>query len=284
MEADLLMINRDRQKAFAYMLPDRLLFREKGLIPIGAAVEGCPVGVCLVLLNGDRTASLEWIYVLEDYRRQGIGRAMLENYMDFALERGFEVLNLCVDPPDPEDFLRQSQPFFESMGFFLSSRRGNYQLTMEEIAGNKKLRALKPSKTGVERLAAYARMGESELKEFLKEKRIPLSALNNPQLCREASFACRSSTGEIEACLLTSKKGRGMGIDLLVTSGGRETAILSLLAAVFQYAMRNKENIDNVYVSALNPRIKSFLYYFFGKDFKQDWECIYGVNFLGDRG
>ena len=280
MRADILVINDKNRKFFEPYIPDATILNEKRLIPMGAAVEGCPVGVCLISLDEDDIAELRWIYVVKEYRRQGIARAMFDEYTAFAQKKGLLSLVLSYDPVNSVEFEKEGLQFLENMGFFVSRHTCNHAISIETIMANKRLATLNVRSTKVNCVSEMETRDRAELKEFLRARGFSSDILDNREICLEASFVNRGGAGTIESCLLSSKRGRALGLDILISDGGAEASILSLIKYLYLYIGQHESKVDRLYLTAMNPKIESLLVYIFGNEIEKGWEYYYGATFI----
>jgi len=277
----LCVITDELSKVFSHMVSDNRLLTENRMIKIGAFIGNEPVGVCFISINQDDRSVLEWIYVAKDFRRQGVASSMLDEYIRFAQKRNMNTLEMCFEPLDYEDFVNEGAAFLEHMGFLLCKSQGNYSVDYNNLMSNRKLSALKIPAVKLSTLDDYLEQKSHvfEMKRFLNDKDIPESVLEE-KMCKEASYVITGNNKNITSILLSSRKGSGMGLDLIVSSSGAENDILAMLKSLYEYIKSANGKISKLYFCALNPKVNSLIGYFFGKEFESAWQRVYGAMYI----
>ncbi|MBQ9552112.1 MAG: GNAT family N-acetyltransferase [Clostridia bacterium] len=80
--------------------------------------DGELIGLCSFTLNGNayqtrkRQIFLDAMFVLPQYRRQGVAKALFESLQSFAQKESYEKIDLAV-----WSFNREAQRFYEALGF-----------------------------------------------------------------------------------------------------------------------------------------------------------------------
>lgn len=96
-------------------LEDNIAQLEEFTAPCGlfiAKVDGQSVGCAGFRQNNQRTAEIKRMYVKPEYRRQGIGRALLQAVISEATKLGYSKIRL-----DTAIFAKEAQKLYRSFGF-----------------------------------------------------------------------------------------------------------------------------------------------------------------------
>ena len=95
-------------------------FERNNLLACLAESDGKPVGFCLAWVVGGDCELLS-LAVLEEHRRSGIGRELLQRAIDFARSKGASQMVLEVNIRN-----EAAQRMYLQEGFFIQSRRKDY--------------------------------------------------------------------------------------------------------------------------------------------------------------
>lgn len=88
-------------------------------LPFFVAIdESKPIGFISIKENNKYTAEIYVMGVLSDYHKQGIGRALFNNALQWAKEEGYEFLQVkTLDESHPDVYYSGTRRFYQSIGF-----------------------------------------------------------------------------------------------------------------------------------------------------------------------
>ena len=95
---------QDMEKIDSFMPP-------KGILLI-AFVDGSPAGCACTRTIGQGVAELKRMYVRPEFRKQGIGKALIENTIQTMRSQGYTILRL-----DSAGFMQDAHSLYHSFGF-----------------------------------------------------------------------------------------------------------------------------------------------------------------------
>jgi GNAT superfamily N-acetyltransferase len=93
--------------------------KESADMPFLAAFDGGkPVGFIVIKENNPYTAEIYVMGILTAYHRLGIGRALVQEALEWAKERSFELLEVkTLDESHPDIYYARTRQFYRAMGF-----------------------------------------------------------------------------------------------------------------------------------------------------------------------
>jgi len=107
-EAILSVINISNREAYRDIIPQEH-FREPVLIPEELSklmeeltfyvykVEGDAIGVAALRVGGEGTGRVDWVYVLPEHQRRGVGTSLMNHIEDEAVGMGLRKLTLAAN-------------------------------------------------------------------------------------------------------------------------------------------------------------------------------------------
>lgn len=88
-------------------------------LPFFAAIEESnPLGFISIKENNEYTAEIYVMGVLPDYHKQGVGKALFNKTLRWAIEKGYEFLQVkTLHESHPDIYYAGTRKFYLSMGF-----------------------------------------------------------------------------------------------------------------------------------------------------------------------
>ena len=211
--------------AFQYLMPG-IVLNDSSLF-VGAIEDEKAVGAAV--LSGDsKLITLEYIYVLQDYRKKGIGTALVTESA-----KAMEAKHIAACFSDDEKSL---PGFFESLGFLMSDDAESYSVPVKFLLESEHIKKMLSSKrpAGVKSVAELRNAEKQLLFNKLSEERgesILFDAEFDPQL----SFVTISpDSKEITSYILCEKMENVITIMFLRNYSGNAAELMILFAALAQ--------------------------------------------------
>lgn len=216
-------ITAKNQGAFMHLLPDESIVTGQGRYSIGAVTGRKPCGVVSFGL-GDVTAEIDWLYVSEDARRQGIGRLLLD-----GVRNAIDKTDLMGVSVNYEDGNPELDAFFEALGYGVFGGEPYYSLTLEDILDSSEAKKAMGVKAIVD-IMPVSGMTRAQRNQFCtfvaKHMGDELLSLNY-----SADYSlCAWKKDKVLGCLIASKVDESMiQLDLLITAGDSGLSSIYLL-------------------------------------------------------
>ncbi len=243
-------IDQDNQEAF---LP--LLFGNKignGKLLIGAVEDEKPVGA-LVLSRSESAAYIDHIFVREDYRRRGIGTALINETEKVIAFNCFRTSFL--------DSNEELMYFFESLGFSFNGETEYYSIYAKDFSKSKFIRQLLSHDVNKAVISMEGMTNEQRngLFNLMKEKGEE-DLLASDSLSKDLSFVSFDpSDNDPKAVLLCDKNDDDITITLLENYTEDNLHVPKLITA-FSLAVKEQGLLDcNIDFVTINDSIRDFV-------------------------
>ncbi|MBQ7507427.1 MAG: GNAT family N-acetyltransferase, partial [Lachnospiraceae bacterium] len=127
-------IGSENEAAFRHLMPGMDIRDYR--VAVGAIEEGHAAGVALYN-DLDEALMLDYIFVAEEYRRRGIGTALIEEFLEEIKDFGAAALH--VNYPEKEKALHS---FFSSLDFLLYRDGDSYRISLKKLLKSDRLNHL----------------------------------------------------------------------------------------------------------------------------------------------
>lgn len=205
-------ITAKNQRAFMHLLPDESIVTEQGRYSIGVVKDNKPCGVVSFGL-GAVVADIEWLYVSEDSRRQGVGRLLLD-----GVRGAIDKTNLMGLSASYEDGQPELDAFFEALGYGVFGGESYYSLALKDIMASPAAKKAMDVKVTVDimHVSSMTRLQRNQFYTFLnKHVGDEIRSLNYSD---EYSL-CAWKKDELLGCLIAFKVDESIvQLDLLITA------------------------------------------------------------------
>ncbi len=191
-------------------------------VAIGAIENGKAAGVALYNDLGD-AIMLDYIFVLPEMRRKGIGTALVESFLDEIGDTCATALH--VNYPEKSEELHG---FFSSRGFRIFRDGHSWRVPIKALYDSEGLRRLMktPAKSRVVKVNDLVGRERNILRALLEDEELDPGILSDGSLADELSFvAIDDATGAPEAVMLCEKNGETITV-LYLANFSQETARL----------------------------------------------------------
>lgn len=259
---DTIRITNDNMHYFDLILTadaiDAISQYENEIYALGAVIDGLPVGTGVVRFKDDE-ARLISLYVVEEYRKQGIGTEICS-----------QLLNTVMSVPDITSFNASYTEkegeeaftgFFESLYFDIEKVGVDYTITVMDTINAPELQKIKVTDS---RAIPYNKLTSKEKNLLLNEETDLTEYIKNGQLREDLSFVILDDKGtKIRCCLIFAEVDNE-----LVVAWANTTDAVSLLAKIILSSflqIEAKEPLGKViHLPAINEKSDKLLHNLFG--------------------
>jgi GNAT superfamily N-acetyltransferase len=246
-------IGNENAAAFQKLLPELSL--SDYTVAIGAIEDGHAAGVALYNVLADALI-LDYIFVAEEYRRRGIGEALVLDFLEEIQDSGAAALH--VNYPEKEKDLHA---FFLALDFLLFRDGTAYRLRVERLLQSKPLAKLLKV-PGTHTVIPVSRLKEVDrqvLKTAMIGQNLDETALDDRSLTPALSLASMDEKGMPAACILVQKVKHEIAVIYLVNFSPNPMQLVDLLRA-FKAAIMDIAQIDDEFVFVtMDDRMKLFV-------------------------
>ncbi|MCR5746334.1 MAG: GNAT family N-acetyltransferase [Lachnospiraceae bacterium] len=262
-------IVKENAKAFEPLLAGLKLSDHS--FKIGAVEDGIAVGVCLFNYFDD-ALMLEYIYVLDEYRRRGIATSLITGFLKVLSYT--DAVSLHVNYPEKADDLHA---FFLSMGFKLYRDGTSYSTPVAKLLGSKVLQKLLSGRVGDKTVSITELKGQevSYIREALDKEDLDPGIISDSSLSGELSLvSLNAKTGRPEACVLCERAEGQIVILYLVNFTHDPGKLIDILSALKSAVLNMGLEEDELLFVTMTDEMQSFVKKLAGDDGLQDERAI----------
>lgn len=232
------------------------IFSSKALV-IGVAYDEIPCGVIQANVTDKGVVIIDWLYVIEKFRRRGIGNLLIGTLIQSAAMTGIDTF---ITGHAYMSFT--TMLFLKQIGFVMDSYNKNYIVKLDNLEAIYKFRSSIPD---INTEGSFKPLSECDLDEIEKVK-VLLSNLGHDnrivyksEIDQGLSIVYKNLDDEVVAMLLCGTYGDTLVIESLCASKGNEIIILMLIRKLCIYLLKNHKNYNNLALHATNSKIESFI-------------------------
>ncbi len=269
-------IGNENAAAFQKLLPELSL--SDYTVAIGAIEDGHAAGVALYNVLADALI-LDYIFVAEEYRRRGIGEALVLDFLEEIYDSGAAALH--VNYPEKE---KELHAFFLGLDFLLFRDGTAYRLPVDKLINSKPLKKLlkTPQKHTV---IPVNRLSQDELQVLqtaMIGQNLDETVLDDQSLTPELSLASMDEKGTPAACILAQKKNHEIAVIYLVNTSTNPMQLVDLLRAWRDVLMETVQEEDELVFVTMDNKMKLFVEKLLDnrEDLIEDGNVISGIRMI----
>ncbi|MBR5421465.1 MAG: GNAT family N-acetyltransferase [Lachnospiraceae bacterium] len=214
-------IGTENAEGFTAVIPPELV-RDEDKLAVGVVEDDKAVAAALFSTDED-AAILEYLYVLPEYRRRGVG--------SFLLKESLSALDLDLVQAAFSDDTEGMLPFFEKLGFMMIEDTDVISIPMKELRKRCNESPLFRKKTAVEASSIDTVLERKELLRLLLQEKLDTELISEGRFTEELSFVCKDDAGEIRALLLCDRFEDTLLLTLLLNRSQNTDHMLALFQA-----------------------------------------------------
>ena len=245
-------IGSENEAAFSHLMPG--IDIRDCRVAVGAIEEGRAAGVALYN-DLDEALILDYIFVAEEYRRRGIGTALIEDFLEEIKDSGAAALH--VNYPEKEKALHG---FFSSLGFLLYRDGDCYRVSLKKLLKSERLnRLLKAEpKHLVCPVRELSKTEKQVLKNAMREQNLDENILDSEGLTAGLCLASLDDQKKPVACILGRVHKKEIAI-LYLVNFSKDPMMLTELLRVFRDAVMEVSYRDSelIFVT-MDDKMKRF--------------------------
>ncbi len=230
----------ENREYFSDLLPD---VTDDNAIVIGAIEDDTAVAAA-VFSETNSLIYVDYIMVAPQYRRKGIGSALIKEFLSELKEMGADCVNAVI-PGELEDVLGM----FGSLGFGITEGGRSYITKAENFYSSERVKNLMEKKfsCGIQNIRDLTASDRRKLSEYMDESGTDPIILKDPALEPSLCFASiDDKTLEPHACILCERNEDGITVDYLGSFMNDIEDCLAVLAALFNAAKQAGAENGNV--------------------------------------
>lgn len=269
-------ITEDNLSCFQGILPIRESVSHE-IMRLGVIEEGAPAAACELLLR-DNFCEIESFYVVEKYRRKGIGSELLKTVI--RLSQDSSLYGIRADYEKDLGFTE----FFEKTGFFVVDGSPVYEVPRQALINNKWVRDALTAKEdpAITSLRTALAKEKNSLFLLLDQSGFDRDAASMDEVDEDLSLVYRGKKGAAEAVVLAVKNGDDVFVTLLVSASKDPRVVVNTLARMVASTFHWEKMPDNFRFFSEGKSILPFLEKLVGKDSIKSsvmTECaVYGLD------
>ncbi len=247
-------IGIENMDAFAWLMPGMAL--ENYRVAIGAIEDERAVGVALYNDLGD-ALMLDYLYVAEEYRRRGIGTALIEDFLEEIKDTGAAALH--VNYPELSEELHK---FFLKLGFKLYRDGISYRASVKSFLSSKSLKKLlgTSSKNKVVPVAELNKNERQLLKRSMDKENLDPTTLDDRALSRSLSLATLSKSGDAPAaCILCQRIPGTITILYMVNFSHDASQLIDIMRALKEAIVKEGYEDDELLFVTMSEEMEKFV-------------------------
>ena len=252
----------------------------QNILRLGAIEDGVACGAAAFEIN-DVSAELLTLFVAPDYRRRGIGRALLDAFTSLTVNT--DVASLAVSfMPEEKDGLTD---FFTAAGFECFGGSPVLSLDYEDTKNCSTLDKylLKADRSGIAlSVDELSDIQRHQLDSTLRSYGTSLGEVEVGSFSPELSFAYFNN-GSLLAGMFCSMPGDQLNIDFLFSRVANAGPTLTIIDQLVRSAAE-RESIRRVAFLAANPVVPAIAEELFGHAVSSNDNMIYAVRLLAQNG
>ena len=224
------------------------------ILRFGVIEDGAAAGVMAVAASDGR-ADILWIYVLEEYRRRGIAREMLETFLDEAQDQeSFVGVSAVYPHSEAMDTLLTSE------GFLVIPGEPICMIDTADALNSERLQNILSTKIApsVESLEELGLMERKQLQNLLLHGRIQGQDLQILGYDQQLSAVVTEEEGGPEAVLLAGRDHERCLLQFLYNSRSDEPDNLLQLVRYLTQAIQGDESLKQLCFSPESAHIRRF--------------------------
>lgn len=270
------ILDGNRIRMFAGYIPERFLTGQDRLY-LGAASDG---GICAAAVFTMGTESfLDYIYVTEDKRREGIGSFLLNEFFRIAGEMGVKSLAASFYGNE------EAVSFLEKNGFFVGRGSQMYSITLADAKASDKFVGLMKRRYDYD-IRSFEKLSHVErktVKRYLASVDSQIDRVCGNDFSPRLSAVVLGKNNIPGSFILCSEHENGVSVDMIVGTKAMELSILCLFKHL--YNELNKDGRDDTEISfiAVNPGVGSMTKTLFGERLRNIGCSITAVSAVSGR-
>ncbi len=242
-------------KAF-YSLMNGRTISEKNLA-VGAIADGKAAGVCIFEITDD-ILFLDYIYVAEKYRRNGIASAMVNGFLNEVAYAEPSALHVSF-PESMQDVLG----LIESLHFKLFRDGISYEIDSNAFLNSEAMKKLmkRNIKNKVIRISEMTSMQKKRLRIDLEKENLFSDMADDPTLSKDLSIIILNEKGEPRSCLLAkeNEEEEYVVIHCLVNFRSDSYALMDILNAFSKLVIAKYNEGCKIYFVTMNEKTEKFV-------------------------
>ncbi len=248
-------------------------------VAIGAIEDDKAVGVALYNDLGD-ALMLDYIYVAPEYRRRGIGSAMIDDFLKEI--EGTGAVAIHINYPEQSEELHK---FFEASGFRLYRDGISWRIPVEALLNSKSLAKLlkAPSKNKVLTMAELNRHEQQILRNAMVKEKMDPSIVGDSTLCDALSLVTLNVEKDAPMACIFSQKSRNEICVLYLVNFTRDPMQLVDLFRAFKEVIEKEAYEDNdLLVVTMDEGMEKFIKGLVGSEDKliNEGNVVSGIRML----
>ncbi len=270
------VLHQREMEKLSGIVPERYLSGNDRLF-LSALDEGGLCGIAVYTMAVP-DSYLDYIYVLPEKRRQGVGRFLVEKFIDKAEQMG--VGNLLVSFGGEAE----GRGFFEGMGFYLSEGAESFSFSTADLKDLDRVRLISRKRIP-DRLKAFDRLGPIELKsvkKYLTDNNSRIEDVSGPDFSTKYSSVVFDRKGNPRSCMLCSRNQERIILDMILAGRGAELSIILLLGHLCRSLLAEEEKLT-VYFTATNPKVAELAGAILGDSLENMGKSILAVTVVSGR-
>ena len=242
-------------KAF-YSLMNGRTISEKNLA-VGAIADGKAAGVCIFEITDD-ILFLDYIYVAEKYRRNGIASAMVNGFLKEVAYAEPAALHVSF-PESMQDVLG----LIESLHFKLFRDGISYEIDSNAFLNSEAMKKLmkRNLKNKVIRISEMTSMQKKRLRKDLEKENLFADMADDPTLSKDLSIIIFDEKDKPRSCILAKEheEEEYVVIHCLVNFGSDSYALMDILNAFSKLVVSKYDGGCKIYFVTMNEKTEKFV-------------------------
>ena len=223
-------------------------------IAVGAIVDDTAVGVCIFEITDD-ILFLDYIYVAEKYRRNGIASAMVNGFLHEVASAQPAAIHVNF-PESLQDVLG----LIESLHFKIFRDGTAYVADSKDFLSSDSVKKLmsRDVKSRVIHITDMTPIQMRKLETLLEKENLYSDMAKDPSLSQDLSIIILNEKGDPRSCLLAKEAAGYVVIHCLVNFGRDSYALMDILNVFSKLVEKKYKDGCKIYYVTMNEKTQGF--------------------------